>query len=229
MLMFGLAALLVAVIMLVIFGGQDKIAGLEPSVFAGIATSGVLLLAWSGWFASQLRHDLRNTVQAIAAWGAIFIAMIAFYTYRFEFQDAANRVLAEIAPGMAISSRAGEVVIARSNSGSFLLSGRINGKPAQMIFDTGASRVVLTAETASSLGLTFTESSYTASVSTANGRTTTAPVVLDSIGIGDVVERRVQAFVARPGALRENLLGMSFLERLSSYQVRDDKLFLRQR
>ena len=153
MLMFGLAALLVAVIMLVIFGGQDKIAGLEPSVFAGIATSGVLLLAWSGWFASQLRHDLRNTVQAIAAWGAIFIAMIAFYTYRFEFQDAANRVLAEIAPGMAISSRAGEVVIARSNSGSFLLSGRINGKPAQMIFDTGASRVVLTAETAASLAL----------------------------------------------------------------------------
>jgi aspartyl protease family protein len=44
-----------------------------------------------------------------------------------------------------------------------------------------------------------------------------------------VTERNVDALVAKPGALRENLLGMSFLERLASYEVREDRLILRQR
>jgi aspartyl protease family protein len=36
----------------------------------------------------------------------------------------------------------------------------------------------------------------------------------------------VPALVARPGALNESLLGMSFLERLRSYSVERDRLIL---
>jgi len=35
--------------------------------------------------------------------------------------------------------------------------------------------------------------------------------------------------VTKPGVLRENLLGMSFLERLASYEVRQNRLILRGR
>jgi aspartyl protease family protein len=229
MLIIGLALLLVVVAILAVFGGQDDILGLEPRIFAGIASSGVLLLVWSGFFAERLRQDARNTLRDIAAWVGIFIVMIGFYAYRFTFQDMANRILAEVAPGMAISARNGEVVVARHNSGSFILSGQINGISAQMMFDTGASTVVLNAATASKLGLKVGDSDYTVTVSTANGRTTAAPVKLESVSIGQVTERNVEALVARPGSLRENLLGMSFLERMSSYEVRDDRLVLRQR
>jgi aspartyl protease family protein len=54
-----------------------------------------------------------------------------------------------------------------------------------------------------------------------------APVRLDRLEIGPISEVRVQALVARPGTLGENLLGMSFLERLQSYQVSEDRLILR--
>lgn len=229
MLIIGLALLLAVTVILALFGDQDDILGLEPRIFAGIASSGVLLLVWSGFFAERLRQDARNTLRDIAAWIGIFIIMIGFYAYRFTFQDMANRILAEIAPGMAISARSGEAVIARHNSGSFILLGEINGMGTQMLFDTGASNVVLNAATASKLGLKVNDSNFTVSISTANGRTTAAPVKLDRISVGQITERNVEALVARPGALRENLLGMSFLERLSSYEVRDDRLVLRQR
>ena len=41
--------------------------------------------------------------------------------------------------------------------------------------------------------------------------------------------RNVRALVARPGALSENLLGMSFLERLQSYSVERGELVLKAR
>ncbi len=49
---------------------------------------------------------------------------------------------------------------------------------------------------------------------------------LDQIAIGPIVMRNVPALVARPGALDESLLGMSFLERLKSYAVERDRLVL---
>jgi aspartyl protease family protein len=54
-------------------------------------------------------------------------------------------------------------------------------------------------------------------------------VTLDMLRVGSIAERRVRALVARPGALRENLLGMTFLERLTSYEVRGNRLILRGR
>ena len=41
------------------------------------------------------------------------------------------------------------------------------------------------------------------------------------------VNASVPALVAQPGQLRSNLLGMSFLNRLESWEVRGDKLILR--
>jgi aspartyl protease family protein len=52
-------------------------------------------------------------------------------------------------------------------------------------------------------------------------------VTLDRITIGDIVERSVPALIAPPGTLRTNLLGMSFLNRLESWEVRGDQLLLR--
>ena len=62
---------------------------------------------------------------------------------------------------------------------------------------------------------------------TANGRTRAASVTLDRVAIGGIVERSVPALVAQPGQLKTNLLGMSFLNRLQSWEVRGDKLVMR--
>jgi aspartyl protease family protein len=64
-------------------------------------------------------------------------------------------------------------------------------------------------------------------VDTANGRARAAPVTLDRLSVGGITERAVPALIAQPGQLRTNLLGMSFLNRLQSWEVRGDKLILR--
>ena len=45
--------------------------------------------------------------------------------------------------------------------------------------------------------------------------------------MGNLIERSVPALIAQPGQLKTNLLGMSFLNRLESWEVRADKLMMR--
>jgi aspartyl protease family protein len=54
-----------------------------------------------------------------------------------------------------------------------------------------------------------------------------APVVIGELSVGPITERNVRALIARAGVLHANLLGMSFLERLGSYEVRGNRLILR--
>ena len=68
---------------------------------------------------------------------------------------------------------------------------------------------------------------YSVNIDTANGRARAAPVTLDRVSIGGITERSVPALIAPSGQLRTNLLGMSFLNRLESWEVRGDKLLLR--
>ena len=70
---------------------------------------------------------------------------------------------------------------------------------------------------------------YSVNVETANGVTHAAPVTLDRLAVGGVTERAVPALVAQNGQLKKSLLGMSFLNRLESWEVRGDKLRLRGR
>ncbi len=114
-----------------------------------------------------------------------------------------------------------------ADSGNFSVAAQINGARVSMVLDTGASSVVLTQEAAKAAGLPLEVLTYTVNVDTANGRTRAAPVTLDRIAVGGIVERSVPALIAQPGQLRTNLLGMSFLNRLESWEVRGDKLVMR--
>ncbi len=119
------------------------------------------------------------------------------------------------------------VEIARTSNGDFAIAAQINGARVPMVLDTGASSVVLTRDDAKAAGLPLEVLDYTVNIDTANGRTRAAPVTLDRIAIGGLVERSVEALMAQPGQLRTSLLGMSFLNRLQSWQVRGDRLMLR--
>ena len=62
---------------------------------------------------------------------------------------------------------------------------------------------------------------------TANGTTYAASVRLRNLSVGKISLDDVDALVAKQGALKENLLGMSFLSRLRSYEFTSDYLTLR--
>jgi aspartyl protease family protein len=118
------------------------------------------------------------------------------------------------------------VQIARGQSGEFALQARINGVRAPMVIDTGATSVVLTYETAKAAGLPLELLEYDVDVETAGGHTRAARLTLDRLAIGKLVERSVPALVVPHGQMKTNLLGMSFLDRLESWEVHADRLML---
>jgi aspartyl protease family protein len=118
------------------------------------------------------------------------------------------------------------VQVARGQAGEFALHARINGVEAAMVIDTGATSVVLTYETAKAAGLPLELLEYDVDVETAGGHTRAARLTLDRLAIGKLVERSVPALVVPRGQMKTNLLGMSFLDRLESWEVRADRLML---
>jgi clan AA aspartic protease (TIGR02281 family) len=118
------------------------------------------------------------------------------------------------------------VQIARGQGGEFSLQARINGVSAPMVVDTGATSVVLTYETAKAAGLPLELLEYDVDVETAGGHTRAARLTLDRLAIGKLVERSVPALVVPHGQMKTNLLGMSFLDRLESWEVHADRLML---
>jgi aspartyl protease family protein len=119
------------------------------------------------------------------------------------------------------------VQISRGQGGEFALQAKINGVAAPMVIDTGATSVVLTYETAKAAGLPLELLEYDVDLETASGHTKAARLTLDRLAIGKLVERSVPALVVQHGQMKTNLLGMSFLDRLESWEVRPDSLMLR--
>ncbi len=156
----------------------------------------------------------------------VALLLLLGYTYRFELRDVSDRVLAEVIPGRA-AVRGNSVELGRARGGDFAVTAQLNGARVPMVLDTGASAVVLTHDAAKAAGLPLEVLTYTVNVDTANGRTRAAAVTLDKLAIGNIVERDVPALITQPGQLRTSLLGMSFLNRLESWQVRGDRLVLR--
>jgi aspartyl protease family protein len=118
------------------------------------------------------------------------------------------------------------VQVPRGQAGEFALQARINGVSTPMVIDTGATSVVLTYETAKAVGLPLELLEYDVDVETAGGHTRAARLTLDRLAVGKLVERSVPALVVPHGQMKTNLLGMSFLNRLESWEVRADRLML---
>ena len=173
------------------------------------------------------RERFSQALEAALFWIAIGLVLALGYAYRFELQHASERVLAEFVPGRAVTRSANTVEIVRGNGGDFQVAAQINGTRVALALDTGASAVVLTQEAAKAAGLPLEVLNYNVAVDTANGRSRAASVTLDRLVVGDIVERQVPALIAQPGQLRTSLLGMSFLNRLESWEVRGDRLLMR--
>jgi aspartyl protease family protein len=160
-------------------------------------------------------------------WVVLGFVLVFAYSYRGELRGVGERVMAELVPGRAAERSDHTVEIVRGRGGDFQVAAQVNGTRVAMTLDTGASAVVLTQEAAKAIGLPLEVLSYTVQVDTANGRARAASVTLDRLAVGSIVELAVPALVAQPGQLRVSLLGMSFLNRLESWEVRGDKLIMR--
>jgi aspartyl protease family protein len=112
--------------------------------------------------------------------------------------------------------------------GHFLTEGRIDGQRIGFMVDTGASVIALNESSAARFGLRPSRGDYNSTVTTANGTIKAARARLAMVDIGGLVVRDVDAMVLPDEALRENLLGLSFLSKLKRYEYANGKLVLEQ-
>lgn len=118
--------------------------------------------------------------------------------------------------------------VERGRDGHFRADAEINGTDSiEMLVDTGASVVLLSFEHAEKLNLTVANLNFDVPVITASGRSSVALVALETISVGGVTLKNIDAAVAKPGELHSSLLGMSYLGALQEVVLRGNEMILR--
>jgi aspartyl protease family protein len=186
-----------------------------------------------------LSSGTRSLFGELASWGAAAAILVVGIGYYDTLRTGLNDVLG-IADLPATSepqtpaartetspvAHSGREELRAQQDGHYYARAEINGRPIDVMVDTGASMVALTYEDAERAGLSLKPSDFTGRVSTANGTAAVAPVMLDRVSIGHVQVRNVRAAVCERGKLEKTLLGMSFLSRLDRVDIKQGRLTL---
>lgn len=178
----------------------------------------ILLVAVGSWVFVQNRQSLGKSVQMFAVWIFIFLGVIASYGLWEDIRQT-------VRPQQSVAQEAGRVEVPRSRDGHYYLTLEVNGTPIDFLVDTGASQVVLSARDAQRAGIDTGTLAYLGRARTANGEVRTASVWVDEISLGGITDRDLRVWV-NEGELEQSLLGMGYLQRWSSIEIRDGALVL---
>ena len=133
------------------------------------------------------------------------------------------------APVRVGGSGTGQRVVLKADArGHFVSSGQINGRIMQYMVDTGASTVAIGRPDAQRMGLKFEEQGQSVRMNTANGVAQGWRMRLDSVRVGDVELRGVDAIVT-PQPMPYVLLGNSFLREFQMSRSGDEMVLLKRR
>jgi len=181
-----------------------------------------------------VRSATKHILHEGMLWGAAALAVFAIVYFFDDLRAALAPHTDRIASATKSMTRergnasgfSDEVRLRGNGNGHFVFDAAVNDRTVTVVADTGATLVVLTYEDAKRVGLSPFSLDFSARVQTANGIAHVAPVTLDRVRVKDITLRNVPAVVAEKGALSTNLLGMSFLGRLESFQVQNGELVL---
>jgi aspartyl protease family protein len=229
----ALLLLVIAGVALLMRADVGSIAGYDPSDFALVVSGFALLIFIAASVAGSYRGRAGQAMRDMLAWSLLGAALFAGYSYRERIVSFGHQVLGDLLPADSLLRSDSQVDQERSvrirkrPDGHFMVHTEANGVLMQMLVDTGASTVVLRPEDGRLLGFEVDQLRYVVPVQTANGTTYAASIHLKTLSVGKIRMNNVEALVAKRGALRENLLGMSFLNRLNSYEFSGEYLTLR--
>ena len=219
----GFAALLIWAPRTAHFGEGDDIPRL-------ILLLGLFVFVGAGLFGRALRPG--EIIRGVLAWSLAILFLAGAYASRDQLAGFAGRLLGAIAPGVPISGRLSgngnpdSVTVVRAADGHFAVLGAIDEKSILFLVDTGASFVTLTHDDARDMGIDVDGLDYRVPIRTANGTMIAAAVTIDRLTVGPIERHNLKALVAPEGVLDQSLLGMTFLDTLSSYSISGDHLVL---
>jgi aspartyl protease family protein len=189
-----------------------------------------LVFVGAGLFGRALRPG--EIIRGMVVWAVAIVLLAGAYASRDQLAGFAGRLIGAIAPGVPISGRLtgdgnpDSVTVVRAGDGHFAVLGAIDEKPVLFLVDTGASFVTLTRDDARDIGINVDTLEYRLPIRTANGTMVAAAVMIARLTVGPIERRNLKALVAPEGVLDQSLLGMTFLDTLSSYSISGDRLVL---
>ena len=181
----------------------------------------LLLAAVGGWFVVENRHRLGAITRQAAAWGLIFLGLIAVFGL---WQDIGRQLMPRQAAVLGPEGAA-RIELPRARDGHYYMTLDIGGVPVRFMVDTGATSVVLSNRDAERLGIDRGRLVWTGEARTANGVIRTARITLRDVTLNGHPEGRVPAVVG-DGDLGLSLLGMEYLGRFSRIEIASDRLVL---
>ena len=197
----------------------------EDSTLEIVRLVGVLALVSSGLILTR-QIKFGEVFRNLSIWSGLAAIILVGYSFRTELEQVYYRVVGELVPGHAIALSDDELVITVSEDGHFYVNGRANRERIRFMVDTGASRVTLSPQDASRIGIDLGQLQFVQRFQTANGIGLGSPYRLDSISIGSFEFADMDVSI-NGAEMSTSLLGMSVLERLASFEFRDGKLYLR--
>jgi len=189
----------------------------------------VYLLLWLSLLGASAILHFRARPGSALRYAGIWIALAAIlaigYSYRDLFSDARSRVMGELLPDQGVAQRADSISFRARGDGHFHVGAMVEGIRVRFLIDTGASDIVLSPEDARRLGFDLDRLKFSQLYATANGMGRGAAVTLRTLDVGPIHLTDVAASV-NEAPMSSSLLGMSFLDRLSGYEVRGGTLTL---
>jgi aspartyl protease family protein len=174
---------------------------------------------------TRFSHQPSKFLNHAIVWLSIIFVLVVGYSYRYEFSGLGGRFLGEMSPSRHQMEDDGSVSFRVAQDGHYHIKTQVNDVSVEFMLDTGASDVVIPLSLAKRIGINIKELEFTRVYNTANGKVKGAPITLETIKIGDMEVHNVRASV-NDSDLITPLLGMSFLEKLQGYEVRNGVLKL---
>lgn len=170
------------------------------------------------------RVPLGRTALMAAAWVGIFAIglVIVALVHRNDWLAGAVH---ELFYGRDQSIAGSEVRIRVADDGHFYVHASVNGVERTLLVDSGASYTSLSTDSAAAAKVPVDAAAQPVPLNTANGLVMAQPARIATLTVGGITARDAPVMVAREfGDI--DLLGMSFLSKLKSWNVEGKTLIL---
>lgn len=179
---------------------------------------GIWIIAVGSYVLYNYRGRMSQGLQHAAIWVLIFLGVVVAYGFKDILKE-------QLFPRQGSAVAENVLSLPRAADGHFYADIQVNGVWVEFVVDTGASEIVLTKPDADRVGIDIDRLRFTGRAFTANGEVRTARTLLNTMQLGDFNDTKIRATV-NEGDMDVSLLGMSYLQRFSRFEIVDDKLLL---
>jgi aspartyl protease family protein len=200
-------------------------------IYVGVALGLVAMLVGIG-IAWHYRASIGWMAATVAVWTIIAGIFITVYIQQMAGtpQEAtpppsSEPQTAAVATPASVEPDASSLRIFPDGNGNYRVQGLVNGATVQFLVDTGATAVLLTPADARRAGIDPDQLQYRQMFKTPNGQVKGADIVIYQLAVGPIRLVNIPGAVVRTDT-DISLLGVSFLSRLSGYEVENGAMTL---